>query len=250
MQISIVIVEYYSLDDVLLCISSVISNMKNYNYEFVVSSNSLYSEVKKKELETKYSYIKWVFNEKNGGFAYAMNKGLAIAKGDILVIMNPDIQVVCGVERMIQYLDLHKNIGAIAPQIINDKGIVQDSYRHYMTVTSFVIRHLKRLFSKTDILEKRSSSSMEIRTVDWVIGAFIMVKREVYEITHGLDEHYFLYCEDMDWCTRIRQSGYEIVYYPLAQIIYEGTRSARKSIKYSIIFINSLIRYWRKFGFF
>jgi GT2 family glycosyltransferase len=77
-----------------------------------------------------------------------------------------------------------------------------------------------------------------------------MVKNDVYKATKGLDEGYFLYVEDMDWCTRIRKNGYEIVYFPNAVIEYAGTRAARNSIKYAKVFINSMFRYWKKFGFF
>ncbi len=79
----------------------------------------------------------------------------------------------------------------------------------------------------------------KIQTVDWIIGAFIMVSRKAYEATGGLDDNFFMYTEDLDWCTRIRQQGFEIVYYPFTRITYKGTRRARNSFKYARIFIES-----------
>ena len=151
---------------------------------------------------------------------------------------------------MIRFFEKNKSIGAIAPQIIDDDDLVQDSFRNYLTLSSFICRHVKRLFARKEIILEDNLNHSLTQTVDWVIGAFIMVKREVYEKTKGLDSGYFLYCEDMDWCTRIREVGYEIVFYPKALIKYTGSRSARKSLKYSIFFLSSLFRYWKKFGFF
>ena len=79
--------------------------------------------------------------------------------------------------------------------------------------------------------------------------SFMMMPRQAYEVVKGLDEYYFLYCEDMDFCKRIQLEGFSVVYYPESEIEYEGTRSARRSLKYACIFFKSLLRYWTKFGF-
>lgn len=110
---------------------------------------------------------------------------------------------------------------------------------------NFIKRHLSRIFKSTNqigIIEV-------ISQVDWVIGAFMMMPRQAYEVVKGLDEYYFLYCEDMDFCKRIQLEGFSVVYYPESEIEYEGTRSARRSLKYACIFFKSLLRYWTKFGF-
>jgi len=84
--------------------------------------------------------------------------------------------------------------------------------------------------------------------MDWVCGAFMMMSRTSYTFAKGLDDGYFLYCEDMDLCKRMWLGGYKVIYYPMAEIEYEGTRSARYSLKYALVFLKSLLRYWRKFG--
>ena len=251
MKISFVIIEYHSMNDIIKCTKMIYEQLKNCSYEIIVSSNSQYTESEQNTIiQNNGDLKKWVFNPINGGFAYAMNKGLEISSGDILVIMNPDVLLIEGIPEMIKFFEANPTVGAIAPKIIDDNGCVQDSYRNYLTLSSFVCRHLKRFSHKKEIVFENEFDNSLIQTVDWVIGAFIMVKRQVYEKTNGLDSNYFLYCEDMDWCTRIREIGYEIVYYPKAIINYTGSRSARKSLKYAIIFMKSLNRYWRKFGYF
>ena len=151
----------------------------------------------------------------------------------------------CGTKvKIAMLLDKHDTIGIIAPKIINVKGEVQDSFRDFITPMNFVERHMKRILG----YKQRNELTEFPINVDWVIGAFMMISRKAYETVRGLDEHYFLYCEDMDLCKRMHLKGYDVVYYPMVEIEYEGTRSARRSLKYAGIFLQSLFRYWRKFG--
>ena len=243
-KLSFVIIEYYSIDEILVCFRSIVENMlKDITYEVVISSNSVYSIDEQVRLKKKYNTLKWVFNEKNGGFAYAMNQGLKVATGDILVIMNPDVKIKIGMENMIRYLLQHGEVGIISPQIRNSAGVIQDSFRDFIIPFRFVKRHLDRLCKK-----KLCNVPESCTVIDWVIGAFMMMSRQAYEAVGGLDDGYFLYCEDMDLCKRMHLKGYSVVYYPEAIIEYEGTRSARHSWKYARIFLRSLFRYWRKFG--
>lgn len=244
-MVSFVIVEYNSIADLESCVSSITSYPSFSNdVEIVVSSNSCYSRERQIQLLIEYPNLKWIFNDSNGGFAYAMNRGLAVATGDFLVIMNPDVRLNVGIDKMLGYMYKHDTIGVIAPKIINIRGEVQDSFRNFITPMNFMERHMKRFWG---CREKQELDVFPIN-VDWVIGAFMMISRKAYETVKGLDEHYFLYCEDMDFCKRIHLKGYDVVYYPFAEIEYEGTRSARHSLRYACIFLQSLVRYWRKFG--
>lgn len=246
MILSFIIIEYYSVKEILNCYATIVKSMKNisYDFEIIVSSNSVYEFEKQKQLLSEYPQFRWNFNVENGGFAYAMNQGLKIARGEVLVIMNPDVKLKFGIESMVDFLTVHKEIGLIAPVIRNISGEIQDSYRHFITPWRFGVRHLGRVIGKSH--PKVYDNPVK---VDWVCGAFMMMSRASYESTKGLDDSYFLYCEDMDLCKRMQLKGYEVVYYPMAEIEYEGTRSARKSWKYACIFLKSLLRYWMKFGF-
>jgi GT2 family glycosyltransferase len=248
-NISIVIVEYHSLCDLQKCISSILDQNILGECEFIISSNSCYAKNEQERILAQYPNYIWLFNDFNGGFAYAMNKGLKIAKGDFLIILNPDSLIKSGFNDMLVFMNKHTDVGAIGPQIMDPNGNIQDSFREYLTVQNFLYRHIKRLLLKKDIIWDDYDKS-KIQTVDWIIGAFILVRRDVYERIGGLDSGYFLYCEDLDWCTRIVRSGYKVVYYPKMKIEYMGSRTARQSIKYTKIFLKSLLRYWRKFGFF
>lgn len=248
--ISFVIIEFHSIEDITACITSIKDRCVNVCFEIIVSSNSCYQIEKRKELERKFPEVRWSFNEKNGGFAYAMNQGLKIANGEYMAIINPDVRIQNGLDSMIEFMKSHPVVGAIAPLIVNKQGAIQDSARSYVTLQSYVWRCIKRLAGHKSSVLDRNMDYSRIQTVDWVIGAFILVSRSAYEKTQGLDEYYFMYAEDLDWCTRIRLSGYEVVYFPLAKVVYEGSRSARHSVKYAKIFFRSHIYYWNKYGFF
>ncbi len=244
---SFVVVEYHSIDDIRMCVQSITSVVSgSFTYEIVISSNSQYNEVDKKDIAGLDfgNEVRWIYNEKNGGFAYAMNCGLKEAKGSIIIFMNPDVRIKYGFFEMTDYLQKHTDVGIIAPQIRNSQGDIQDSFRSFITPINFINRHLQRFINHGN----KVKNECKPKIVDWIIGAFVMMHRQTALAIGGFDENYFLYCEDMDLCKRVSEKGTKIVYFPQACIEYEGTRSARHSWKYAFIFLKSLFRYWRKFG--
>lgn len=248
-MISIVIIEYKSIEEIRICIERIRKFCADIAFELIVSSNSQYPKEQQQQLVSEFPSIIWTFNERNGGFAYGMNQGLALAKGEYLVILNPDVELCESIEPLAHFLANHKNVGAIAPQLLSSDGKIQDSCRRFVTPLRLFSRQVRRLFIHEASIRNRNFDYSKIQTIDCVIGAFIMIKREVYETVGELDEHYFMYAEDIDWCTRIWQAGYQVVYNPQIKVYYEGSRRARTTLKYAKIFIQSHIFYWKKFGF-
>lgn len=244
-MISFIVIEYHSLEEIKDFIGYLSQTVSDLKYELIISSNSLYSKEKQKEILTDFSNTIWTFNEKNGGFAYGMNAGIKLAKGDILVIVNPDVKIKSSLKSMSSYLESHKRVGIIAPKIVDFDGIIQDSFRHFVTPWGFFARQVGWIKDKGELHVK---DFREPVSGDWVIGAFMMCRRDFYEKVGGLSDDYFMYCEDMDWCRRAHKAGFEVVYFPETVIEYKGTRSARKSWKYAKIHIKSLLTYWRKYG--
>lgn len=249
-MISIVIIEYHSLIDVENCILSFKNQRRELNLEFIVSSNSLYNIEKQLELQQKYNDVIWAFNLENGGFAYAMNCGAKLAHSSIILCVNSDTRMVRGLKEMYDYAVKHDCVGIIAPKIVNENGILQDSCREYLSISSFVMRHCKRIFKNKSVILSKNIDYNSVQSVDWVIGAFMMIKKDVFDMVNGFDDNYFLYCEDADLCGKVKKKGKYVIYYPDAEIIYEGTRAARYSYKYFKIFIKSLVRFWYKNGWF
>lgn len=248
-KVSIVVVEYHSTQEIQHCVTALKEHI-HIPYEIIVSSNSCYDEQQKSHIDTSDEHVRWLFNSDNVGFANAMNEGLKVAQGNFKAIMNPDCILTSDIAPMIDFMSAHPEVGAVGPRMVDGEGNIQDTARPYVTLPRFLWRQVKRLVGhKASILTEGMDYSL-VQTVDWVIGAFIMVSDAAYQATGGLDHRYFMYAEDLDWCTRIRQKGLEVVYYPKTTIIYKGTRRARFALKYAYIFLASHLKYWLRFGFF
>ena len=132
-MVSIVIIEYHSLNEI--CKFAEISNMftNNTDNELIVSSNSQYSASKQTKIKEEYPHIHWHFNARNGGFAYGMNEGLKVAKGDVLVIVNPDVKFKTQLEPMVCFsilrlvllrlrlsmrMELYRIVSAVLPLLL------------------------------------------------------------------------------------------------------------------------------------
>jgi len=253
-EISFVIIEYHCLDSVQVCFDSIRNACDKLGFEVVVSSNSMYDKQKQEIIRQKMSDAKWIFNDSNKGFAGGMNSGILMSSGKVIVLINPDVILSkCDMRSVLNYFMLHKNIGLIGPKIVDDQGNIQDSCRKFMGLKEFFWRMYKRLSLGKDVLLNKMFDYTAIQPVDWVIGAFMLVKREALAKVGLLDNNYFLYVEDMDWCKRFWNSGIQIVYYPEVEIVYKGDRKSTSSLitkriinRYSYFHLKSYLRFlWK-----
>ncbi len=228
-------------------------NAKSLSYEIIVSSNSLYSADKIKELQGCHPYVNWRFNETNTGFAGGMNAGINLARGNCVAIVNPDVIVLSGLRAAYDYLFRSQNVGLIGPQIVNANGAIQDSCRQFLTPNRLVKRTIAKMIRRKSGILNREFEYDSIQPVDWVIGGFMMLKRAALNKVGLLDEGYFLYVEDMDWCKRFWDNGFQVVYYPALTVQYEGDRKSTAFLatgkpinKYTVFHIKSYLRFLRK----
>lgn len=239
-MISVVLLEYHSISEVKTAVAAI--RKYNQTCEIVVSSNSLYSEKERKEVMAAIPEVKWTFNEANDGFGYGMNMGAKVANGEYLVFLNSDVILKDDFSSMIEYMNTHDKVGMIAPQLVDENGVEQDSFRKFITPFNFFWRHVERFLH----IKHKQKQEHPI-TVDWVIGAFMLTRKELFYMVGGFDyKRYFMYVEDMDLCHELKLKGYSTIYYPLSTAQYEGTRAARRNKKYTKIFLQSLFSYWMK----
>lgn len=240
MLLSVVFLEYHSVCE----ISAAVQSVRRYDKdcEIIVSSNSLYTLEEQQRVCKEVPEAKWVFNERNGGFGYGMTMGAQRATGDYIVFLNSDVLLYSGFQDLVRYMEEHKQVGMIAPQLESPDGEVQDSYRDFITPFNLVRRNVKRLFHL--LPDQRQYAP---QTVDWVIGAFMLTKKAYFDQVGGFDyQRYFMYAEDMDLCRELKRIGLQTVYYPMVKAQYVGTRASRKNLKYTKIHLQSLFRYWQK----
>ena len=232
MDLSLIFIEYHSAEDISTAVSAFHDQCDNdgFEYEIIVSSNSCYPPEQQEELRKQLPGVRWLFNERNGGFAYGMNRGLEAASGDFLLVSNPDARVKTKLSPALDFLKTHPEVGLLGARIEDANGKVQDSCRHFMWPLGMIRRQIVRWFKSRDVLLNPNVDYSRIQSVDWVIGAFMLLRREVYKKTGGFDENYFLYVEDMDWCYRIRLAGYGIYYFPPVKVEYKGDRKSTAAL--------------------
>jgi hypothetical protein len=201
----------------------------------------------------RFPTVTLVESRENLGFARGYNRAASESRGRHLLILNPDTLVHRGaLAKLTAYLDAHPEAGAIGPRLLNTDGSLQFSCRRFPTPLAALFRNtiLGRLvgpdrFTRDYLMSDWDHSSP--RAVDWISGAAMGIRREVWEKVGGFDEGFFMYAEDMDWCLRARQAGYEVHYVPDAVITHRiGRSSDQRPVAMLIQFHRSMARFYRK----
>jgi N-acetylglucosaminyl-diphospho-decaprenol L-rhamnosyltransferase len=176
-------------------------------------------------------------NATNAGFGAAVNQAAARSAAPLLWVLNPDCVVHAGAFAALEAtLEAHADCAIAAPQLLNADGSVQASARGNPTAwTGLFGRNtlLTKVFPSTAVARRNLpardlvEAGVESAEVDWVMGAAMLIRREMFEAVGGFDERYFLYWEDADLCRRLRQRGHSTRYVPRARVTHAGGASAR-----------------------
>ncbi len=195
-----------------------------------------------------------IASDENLGYAGGNNAGAAAAQGRYLFLLNPDTVVRPGaLAQMVAYMDAHPKISALGPQLLWPDGAVQSSRRRFPTLGSLFWESTllgqwfphNRHFRRYHLADQPADES---QVVDWVVGAAILIRREAWLQVGPLEEGFFMYFEETDWCRRSAGAGWEVHYLPAAQIIhYEGKSSEQVVAARTLRFQRSKLRYARKY---
>lgn len=189
----------------------------------------------------------------NVGFPKGNNIGLARANGRFVMLLNPDTRVLGdALQALVAEAERDPGIGALGPQLLNPDGSVQSSRRRFPTLMTGFFEStwlegvapegVLRLYYAQDLPDDAPAE------VDWLTGAAILAPRAAVERAGGLDEAYFMYSEELDWCRRIKDAGYRIVYWPRAQVVHHVGKSSEQAVTARHInFQRAKLRYFRKY---
>jgi hypothetical protein len=204
-------------------------------------------------VHAEFPSVHVIANDRNRGFTAANNQGLSLGRGRHFLLLNPDTEVVGNaLETMVHYMNTHPEVGALGPQLRFPDGSLQPSRRRFPGfVTGLVESTVVQEWSPDNrILRKyymTDTPDDAIQPVDWVVGACLLVRRQAYEQVGGLDEGFFMYSEELDWCRRIKDAGWEVVYLPTATIVHHEGKSSEQAVPARHIhFHSSKVRYFRK----
>lgn len=261
MDLSIIIVSWNVRELLRRCLSSVTGHRSqvagletcDLRLETIVVDNAS-SDGTVAMLRAEFPDVRVIANSENVGFTRGNNQALAVAQGRYLFLLNPDTELRPGALQMLMdYMDAHPRVGIIGPQLFYADGSLQSSRRRFPTLATafFESTKLQQWFPRSRILTRYymlDTSDDATQEVDWIVGAAMFVRRQVYEQIGGFDEGFFMYSEELDWCYRAKQAGWQIVYLPTAQIVHHQGKSSEQVVAArDIHFHSSKIRFFRKY---
>lgn len=260
-KLSIIIVNYKTPDLLKLCIKSIQKNCL-IDYEIIVVDSET-EEDTQMLMREEFPQINFISLKKNGGYAVAVNTGIKASQGEYTQIMNADIVFLNNAaEKMINYFEKNTEAGIIGPKLLGFDGKIQYSCYRFYTPATIVYRRTflgKLPFGKRaiDAMMMKKIDHEKVIKADWILGAVLMTKKELLEKIGLMDERFFLYFEDMDWCRRFKEHEYQVAYLPEAKMAHYHRRlSADKRGIFSVllnkatrIHIASAIKYFIKYKF-
>jgi len=232
MDLSIIIVNYKTQELTSNCVDSIIkSNTRGLDYEIIVVDNAS-EDGSIEAIEKQFPQVRTIKNQENLGFSKANNMGIKIAEGDYILLLNSDTIVEFNtLKEALQFIKDHKHTGALGCKILLPSGKLDAACKRSFPTPANGIYHSLNLdmafpdnvrlgaYNLTYADENKTSS------IDCIMGAFMMVPRKVIDEVGMLDEDYFMYGEDVDWCYRIKNAGYQIMYYPEVRIFHHKKAS-------------------------
>ncbi|MHB9133083.1 MAG: glycosyltransferase family 2 protein [Armatimonadota bacterium] len=225
MLLSIVIVNWNTREDLRRCLASLPAGASTTSLEVFVVDNAS-TDGSAEMVEAEFPGVRVIRNSGNTGFAHANNQALRQCEGDYLLLLNPDTLVQPGaLDVLIAGMEAHPDTGIGGAKLLNKDGSLQYSCRRFPTFTTGLFRNsaLGRLFPGNHLVRDYLMTDFDhatIAEVDWVSGAALCIRRKAFEAIGLLDETFFMYCEDVDWCYRAKLTGWKVCYFPAAVITH------------------------------
>ncbi len=230
-DLSVIIVNWNTRDFLARCLSSITQAVQRMKAEVFVVDNAS-SDESGKTVKENFTEVMLIENEKNLGFAAANNQALKQSKGRYLLLLNPDTQVREGaIQKLISFMNLRPDVGITGVQLLNSDGSKQNSIANIPSLATELLNKslLEWLFPKRFPGKRRNYP--EPIEVESVIGACMMVRREALDQVGMLDEDYFLFLEETDWCYRMKKAGWKTYHVPQAEVYHFQGKSAEAERK-------------------
>ncbi len=246
-DVSIIIINYNTKKLTIECIHSVYRHVKDIKFEIIVVDNAS-SDGSVSALQHEFTEIILVKNKKNIGFAPANNQAIKIAKGRTILLLNSDTVLLNNaIKKLVTFLDNNPRAGIAGPQVLNRDKTIQSSFNRFPSLADEFLRAFRM---EAWYVRRRIQNDNRIKTghafqVDWVSGCCFLIRKTAIKHIGLLDENYFLFNEEVDWCMRAKKADWDIFYIPEAMIIHFGGQSAGKN-PYSYL----IHRYKTRFYFF
>lgn len=237
-EIGICIVTRDSREEILACLMSLYEQKHELDMDIVVVDNNS-QDGTVKEIRETFPFVRLLLNQWNLGFSRAVNQGLGVLNARYYLLLNPDTIILDqALQKLIEFMDGNLLAGICIPKILNRDGTLQYQCRRgegrpWETFSYFA--GFARLFPNDQRFTGyllNHLDNQKISEVKAVSGSCMMIRREVVEKIGGLDERYFAYQEDADYCIQARQAGWKVFFVPLAEVVHYGGRGGSAASPY------------------
>jgi len=227
-KLSISIVHHHGLELLRACLASIYANAPDFPFEVIVVDN-VSTDGAVEMMENHFPQVRLIRNTERHGFGFNQNTGIAASLGEHIFILNDDTVIIANaLSCLCAYLDAHPAVGLVGPRVLNGDGTLQLSCYKFPSPIRCIWENslLTAAFPDSTIFgDYRKWNHEEERSVDFIIGAAMLVRRAVIEAVGTFDSLFFMYSEETDWQIRIRAAGWDIRLCPQAQITHFGGQS-------------------------
>jgi GT2 family glycosyltransferase len=249
-DLAVVVVNYNAGEHLLACLTSVLATAGDATLEVVVVDNASRDGSAGRAAE-RFPEVRVIETGTNRGFAAGVNVGLRATTAPFVFVLNPDAEVTVGtLGALVKLAGERPGAGLLGPVIRNADGTLYPSGRTFPSVTQAVGHAFLGPFDPDNHWTRTYTMSGWDRTtervVDWVSGSAMLLRRAALDGIGLLDEGFFLYGEELDLCTRLRDAGWQVVFTPEVEVTHEGGVSTGRSRRMNIIHSRSIYRYYRK----
>jgi hypothetical protein len=223
-KVSIIVVNYNHKYFPRMCVEAIEKSHANFDYEIIVVDNDSKDESIHylREMD-KEGRIQLIESGANLGYGKGNNLGVKAAKGEYVIISNPDVFVKPDtMQTLLDHMESNPQIGLLGPRLRYYNGDIQPSCRRHMTFFDLIIK--RTFLKKLPMFKKRLEHYLmedfthdDAQEVDLITGAYFMMRKSVYDEIGGFDPRYFLFMEDYDLCLTLHKNGYKVVYFPEAE---------------------------------
>lgn len=248
LDLSIVVVTYNSSKHIKECLQSIIDSMGSLKYQIILIDNN--SQDNTLNVINQYKDIKVICNDENIGYAKACNQATPFINGNNILFLNPDTLIQGDlIQKSMNFLKLDNENGILGVKLLNHDKSLQYSVGRFPTISNLIF---DKVFFLNKILpvyfQRKESYYSKVNYPDWVSGAFFLVEKEVIDKIGGFDEEYFMYMEEVDFCYRAKQAGWQTVFYPETSVVHYNLGKSEKN-RYNK-YINQrigLVNFFKKF---
>lgn len=254
MRVAVLIINYRTYDALDRCLTS----LSNYTAEGdeVVVVDWMSDAARRETFAARHASVRFLPRTDNLGFSAGVNLATAATTAPVLLLLNPDTIVEGPILRALaEWLEAHPDTAVVGPRVLNTDGTIQPSARRFPGLTTVLggrstwltRRFPNNWFSRRNLLHDRAAASLDAREVDWLAASCFATPREVFARLGGLDESFFMYWEDADYCQRARALGLRCHHLPTTGVIHIGGLSSAQNVVQSIrAFHQSAFRlYWK-----